>query len=92
MRSHNISPYKLLIIIIITVNNIAIFINFMRSSFKSLICEGVALKVLFALLTACPSNCNSCSYNYATEKTECGRCEDGYGVVEHNKTCAGDRT
>ena len=85
------APYKLLIIDIITINNIAVFINFMPSCFQSLMCEGVALKVGFALLTACPSNCKWCSYSHAKEKTECRRCHDGYGVVDRNKTCAGDR-
>ena len=42
------STLQHIIVIIITINTIDIVINVMSSSFQSLVCEGVALKILFA--------------------------------------------
>ena len=48
--------------------------------------------MLLAMLAVCPRWCDLCSYEGAKDRTECNICNKGYGVVEHNKTCAGDHT
>ena len=43
-----------------------------------------------ALFAAWPVDCKEATYNTDVDRAECSQCNDGFGVKDDDKTCAGN--